>query len=85
MFLIFRSSDPELEVSTIHSEGEDEDYSQRKSFTEFLQLQTDQGKAQPMLSYNLRIGARAGLTKSVFSSLFYRRDLSTGTQKGTGF
>ena len=30
-------------VAAVHSEGEDEDYTQRKSFNEFLQ-QTDQGK-----------------------------------------
>ena len=58
--LIFRPSEAEVEVAAIHSEGEDEDYSQRKSFTEFLQLQTEQGKTLAMLANIFMLGCKLG-------------------------
>jgi hypothetical protein len=38
------SASCEPDIPTVQSEGEDEDYTQRKSFNEFLLLQSEQGR-----------------------------------------
>ncbi len=38
------SASSEPDILTVQSEGEDEDYTQRKSFNEFLLLQSEQGR-----------------------------------------